>query len=196
MDLEKLTLDRIYEWPKSVRMAAIATICLCLVALSYWLDFRDLLSGMDKNKAYEPILIRQLKEKVIEAQEIHAIRGQRIDVNKFSNELLSKMAGEGSSSQFIADASNAAEDNHLEILSVKPLPIDDKSTYAKAPVKISVTGSYANIAKFLNALVSMPRIITFEEFSLGPKSTENVKELKLDLMVAIYQLPKSLEKEK
>ena len=68
--------------------------------------------------------------------------------------------------------SQAGKDAGLEFLLFQPKPESPKDFYAEIPVDISVSGSYHQVAVFLDKVANLPRIVNIRDIKMVPQSKQ------------------------
>ena len=97
--------------------------------------------------------------------------------------------------------------NGLEFKLIKPEQEERKDFYAELPIRISVTGSYHQLAEFISSVSSLQRIVTLDDFTIsrGSKALPGGKKqdddtLTMDITARTYRyvnepLPEQEEKQ-
>lgn len=70
----------------------------------------------------------------------------------------------------LAGISEAGKDAGLEFLLFQPKPESPKDFYAELPVDISVSGSYHQVAVFMDKVANLPRIVNIRDIKMAPQS--------------------------
>ncbi|HIC91133.1 MAG TPA: hypothetical protein EYP21_03540 [Syntrophaceae bacterium] len=96
----------------------------------------------------------------------------------------------------LTDISNAGRESGLEFLVFKPKPEIQKEFYAEIPIDICVSGSYHNVATFLDRISKLPRIICVTDLSMGEaRPSEQQMILKTKCVMTTYRYVAKLPEE-
>jgi type IV pilus assembly protein PilO len=72
----------------------------------------------------------------------------------------------------LAGISQAGKDAGLDFLLFQPKPESPKDFYAEIPVDISVSGSYHQVAVFLDKVANLPRIVNIRDIKMALQSKQ------------------------
>jgi type IV pilus assembly protein PilO len=78
----------------------------------------------------------------------------------------SKLPQEKEIDKILAETTNKAEDNALQIRTVKTLKTEKNAGYAEMPIEMSLVGDFNNFYQFMLELEKMPRITRMSKMKL------------------------------
>ncbi|MDI9347383.1 MAG: type 4a pilus biogenesis protein PilO [Methylacidiphilales bacterium] len=94
-------------------------------------------------------------------------------------------------SEVLRDITDVAGESDVKIDQFSPGEKEiSKEFYAEQPIKLSISGSYHSLGKFVSELALTPRIITLGDFTLAPSGKSNSlneKILKITVVAKTYR---------
>lgn len=73
--------------------------------------------------------------------------------------------------ELLVDISQTGLQSGLEFELFKPESERPADFYAELPITIKVAGSYHEFGKFVSEVAALPRIVTLQDFSIGPMTS-------------------------
>ena len=166
IQLSELTLDSIGNWPLAVRIAGVLSFSFLLLCVGLWTDTRSQLNLLTENKNQEIELKKQFELKQQSAAGLQTYKLQLEQMDKIFSDLLKQLPGSAEVPGLLEDISKQGLESGLEFHLIKPMPEISKSFYIELPFEITGYGTYHQIADFLSKVSALPRIVTFQDFSI------------------------------
>lgn len=201
IDFSNLTLDNIGSWPKSVRLIAIVAVSILILGLAYWFDTSKQITALDADKAKERTLKEEFEDKQQQAANLQAYQNQLTQMRISFGEMLRQLPGKTEVPSLLEDVSKAGVASGLEFTLFAPQPEVQHDFYAELPIRLSVVGTYHQLATFVSSVASLDRIVTLHDFKISPykeeagatpnKNTANLKKagnvLTMEMVAKTYR---------
>jgi type IV pilus assembly protein PilO len=163
---------KIEELSKPQRIGIYAGVLVLIIGLSVWF----LLYPKHQQ------IGRLEKQLVSVQQELDKAKKNAAELNDWRNKMKKKEAQykqvmralpeKEEIPSLLAGISQAGKDAGLEFLLFQPKPESPKDFYAEIPVDISVSGSYHQVAVFLDKVANLPRIVNIRDIKMTPQSKQ------------------------
>jgi type IV pilus assembly protein PilO len=168
-ELRRLDPKNIGAWPAMVKLAVLALVFATIVAISYFIDWRDQLDGIDAAKAKESTLRETFLAKKKQAIDLEAYRAQLDTIEKSFGTLLKQLPSKSEMEALLTDINQAGLGRGLQFELFRPAPSENVSEfYAELPINIRVTGSYHDIGAFASDVSKLSRIVLLSDINLSP----------------------------
>ncbi len=167
MDLSKLAVLRpilpFPLWQKTV--ALVVGFVLILIAYLYfgWMPIQDDIDRTQKKTDQQQQLFTR-NTRI--AKNLPQKKKEFAKLEKQLNVALNMLPKKSQIPDLLIGVTRAGKDAGLEFSTFKPLPEVKKQFYAEVPVNLSVTGTYRQLAGFLDRVGRMPRIVDVQNLSL------------------------------
>lgn len=172
MDMEELQhhldFNNIGNAPMPVKVGAIITLCVAILAAGLWFDTKVQLETLDKIKAKENTLLSEFKIKANQAAKLDLYKEQLTEMKATFGALLRQLPEKTEVESLIVDVSQTALANGLEVKKFQPSNEIKKGFYAELPIALEVTGTYHELATFISGVAALPRIVTIHNMKLLP----------------------------
>ncbi len=158
----------------SVKKKVVALVVLvCLVGIIFWFFFhsplRDELDGLKKDHAgFQQERADANRRKATYEKD----RTKRDELKKNVAQQLRALPSDAEMSSFLNSLNTQSELVGLEIVSVTPQKEEISKYYAKIPVKLTLEGTFHQLAKFFYLVGSLDRIINIENITFKLKEIE------------------------
>lgn len=187
VDFAELDLNNIGSWPAAVRVLACLIVLIAVLALGYFMHLTDLQEVLDRNKAEEVTLKEQFSSKVRQAANLEEYKEQMKLMEASFEALLRQLPSDTEVPGLLEDITSAGLNSGLEFEEIKLLPEITQPFYIELPIQVKVFGSYHDVATFVSAVASMPRIVTLHDFTIKPVAAGNSSKLAMNVLVKTYR---------
>ncbi len=187
VDFSELDLNNIGSWPAAVRALACLIVLVAVLALGYFMHLTDLQDALDRSKQEELDLKTQFTSKVRQAANLEEYKEQMKLMEASFEALLRQLPSDTEVPGLLEDITSAGINSGLEFEEIKLLPEVVQQFYIELPIQVKVFGSYHDLATFVSAIASMPRIVTLHVFSLKPVTEGNSSRLAMSILVKTYR---------
>jgi len=187
LDINELDFSNIGTWPVAAKAIACFIIFIAVGVAGYFLLLQDVLERLDFSKVEEVRLKDEYAVKAVEAGNLEAYKTQLSEMESSFNVMLRQLPSETEVPALLEDISRAAFSSDLELEELQLLPEVATQFYIELPIQTAVVGEYHNIAAFVSAISSLPRIVTLHDFSIRPVSEEEPTRLHMDILAKTYR---------
>jgi type IV pilus assembly protein PilO len=188
-DLQKindLDFKQTGNWPLPGKIALCAVIFIAIVGADYWFIVKDQYTQLDSVRQQEPKLKQEFEFKSAKAANLDAYRKQLKEMQASFGTLLRQLPGKTEVDSLLRDISQTAQSDGLEQNLFQPQSEVKKDFYAEKPIRMQVTGSFHQLAKFVSDVAALPRIVTLHNISIKPAG-KNSDVLVMNLTAKIYR---------
>jgi len=183
-ELNKLDLKTLADWPLPTKLAALALLCVAIVAAGWWFDWRGGMETLDAAKQKETELRSVFTTKKNQAINLEAYKKQLVDIEQAFGALLKQLPNKQEMDALITDVNQAGLGRGLQFELFKPETETISEFYAETPIRVKVTGGYHDIAAFVSDVSKLSRIVTLQNISMEP-AKDGV--LNMDAVVKTYR---------
>ena len=192
INLKGLTLENIGRWPLFVKTGVFLGISFLIIALGYWLIIRINFVEYKRLSAQEATLKAEFENKQRQLYNLSALREQLHVMRERFTYLLKQLPAENEMPDLLEDISKTGVASGLKFELFAPQSKVVRDFYIELPIKISVVGTYFQLATFISRVAQMTRIVTLHDFSIeGMLSKDHKKvsedELVMNITAKIYQ---------
>lgn len=192
INLNELTLDNIGQWPMPVKVGVIAGISILIVALGYWLIVKSNFEQYATLQTKETTLKSEFESKQHQASNLQAYRNQLQLMNERFGAMLRQLPAKNEMPGLLEEISKTGVASGLKFDLFAPQPEVQHDFYIELPIKITVEGSYMQLAVFMSRVAEMNRIVTLHEFDIEGVSSKDHKivsedELVMSITAKIYR---------
>lgn len=187
VDFAELDLNNIGSWPSVVRGLACLIVFIAVLALGYFMHLTDLRDTLERHEQEESTLKEQFQVKVRQAANLEEYKEQMRLMEASFEALLRQLPSDTEVPGLLEDITSAGLNSGLEFEEIKLLPEVTQQFYIELPIQVKVFGSYHDLATFVSAVASMPRIVTLHDFSIKPVVAGNSSKLAMDILVKTYR---------
>lgn len=178
--------QKVETWPGIMKFAVVI-ILLGVIFVAGWYAVIQ-----EKNEQYESAIAtveslkKEYKEKAKQAVNLPAYREQIAELETLLEAQLRQLPNSNEVANLLDDISFIAQDNGLNLISIKWEPEVQQDIYTELPMSIFVTGTYEQLGSFSADMAALPRIVTIDNFTLNHVKAEkptaetmNILEMKL-----------------
>jgi len=184
LDINKLDLKTLPDWPLPSKLAALALLFAALVAAGWWFDWRGGMETLDVAKQKEVQLRGVFVTKKNQAINLESYKKQLEDIEQAFGALLKQLPNKQEMDALITDVNQAGLGRGLQFDLFKPEAETVTEFYAETPIRVKVTGGYHDVAAFVSDVSKLSRIVTLQNISMVP-TRDGV--LNMDAIVKTYR---------
>lgn len=112
------------------------------------------------------------REKKAIADNLETFKEEVRRLNERLDLALQKLPNNTEIDKILIDVPNLAKEEEMQVTAFKPGKETTQDFYASIPFTLELTGTYSHIAKFIEKVARLPRIIKISDISLKPARTE------------------------
>lgn len=165
-ELRNLDLKDISALPLSVKIVAVALICLLILAAGYYFVISDELDQREAAERQEKTLRDTYLQKKLLAINIDIYRKQMEEMQESFGSLLRQLPNTTEVPDLLVDITQAGLGRGLEFSLFRPEKERPRDFYAELPISLQVSGSYHELALFISDVAALPRIVTFGDINI------------------------------
>ena len=167
-DLRTLNFRDIGSWPLLPKIAALSFIVIAIVALGYFLDWRDQWDALEAAQTEEGKLKDQYTQKKAKAINFELYVQQLNEVEQSFGALVKQLPNRSEIDALLTDINQAGLGRGLQFELFKPAAQEKMADfYAELPIKIKITGTYHDMGAFASDVAQLPRIVTLNDIVIA-----------------------------
>lgn len=186
-DLNNLDFSNTGSWPLVARMAMIVIILVAVIGAGYWFEIKKQQVKLTQLEGKETKLKQEFEFKAARASNLQAYKDQLEDMRKTFGTLLRQLPGKTEIPSLLRDISQTAQADGLQQDLFQPQSEVTKDFYAEKPIKISLTGTFHQLAQFASDVAALPRIVTLHDIVIRPMHADDANDLKMDVTAKTYR---------
>jgi type IV pilus assembly protein PilO len=187
-ELQNLDINDVGRWPLVFRAAVIAIVFVVVVGFGiYWFVIEDKAPQLQRERDTEETLRVTFENKQKKAANYDAYKSQLAQMEQSFGTMLRQLPGETEIPSLIVDVSQTGLAAGLQEKLFQPQDEIRKDFYAEKPIKITLSGGYHEIAKFVSGVAALPRIVTLHDINITPNAADNYDELTLAVTAKTYR---------
>jgi type IV pilus assembly protein PilO len=187
-ELKNLDINDVGRWPLVFRAAVISIVFVVVVGLGiYWFIIEDKAPQLQREQETEETLRVTFENKQKKAANYDAYKSQLAQMEQSFGTMLRQLPGETEIPSLIVDVSQTGLAAGLQEKLFQPQSEIRKDFYAEKPIKITLSGGYHEIAKFVSGVASLPRIVTLHDINISPDASDNFDHLTLAVTAKTYR---------
>jgi type IV pilus assembly protein PilO len=183
INLSELTLENVGQWPFLVKIGSVVLVSLLIIGLGYWFIIKDNFALLSKLQAQEVTLRTEFESKQHQAANLQAYRNQLQLMNERFGAMLKLLPAKNEMPGLLEEISKTGVTVGLKFDLFAPQPEIKHDFYIEVPIKITVVGTYMQLATFLSRVAEMSRIVTLHEFNISGLSSKDAKTTSEDILV-------------
>ena len=187
-EIQSLDINDVGRWPLAFRAAVIAIVFVVVVGFGvYWFIIEDKAPQLQRDRATEETLRVTFENKQKKAANYDAYKSQLSQMEQSFGTMLRQLPGETEIPSLIVDVSQTGLAAGLQEKLFQPQAEIRKDFYAEKPIKITLSGGYHEIAKFVSGVAALPRIVTLHDINITPDASDNYDNLTLAVTAKTYR---------
>jgi len=187
-ELQALDINDVGRWTLMFRAGVIAIVFVVVVGFGiYWFIIQDKQPVLQRERATEETLRVTFENKQKKAANYDAYKAQLSQMEQQFGTMLRQLPGKTEIPSLIVDVSQTGLAAGLQEKLFQPQAEVRKDFYAEKPIKITLSGGYHEIAKFVSGVAALPRIVTLHDINITPDASEGFDQLTLAVTAKTYR---------
>lgn len=167
-ELRNLNLRNIGNWPVLPKVLALLGIVAVIVALGYFLDWKDQWETLEGVQAEEGKLKVQYAEKKAKAINFELYVQQLNEVEQSFGALVKQLPNRSEIDALLTDINQAGLGRGLQFELFRPAAQEKMAEfYAELPIRLRITGTYHDMGAFASDIAQLPRIVTLNDLAIS-----------------------------
>ncbi|TDQ35486.1 type 4a pilus biogenesis protein PilO [Thiopseudomonas denitrificans] len=187
IDFNDLDLNNLGSWPAPVKVISAILLLVIVLVAGYFMHVQDLQDELTRQQAEEVTLKQQFESKVRQAANLEAYKEQMVLMEASFDKLLRQLPSDTEVPGLLEDITSAGLNSGLEFEEIRLLQEVAQQFYIELPIQIKVVGGYHELATFVSAVASMPRIVTLHDFQIVPDKSGSASRLAMNIQVKTYR---------
>lgn len=187
-DLRALDANDVGRWPLLFRGLAIGLIFVIVTAAAtYYTVIKQKVPVLEAAQQEEQKLRGAFELKQRKAANFEAYKSQLAEIEQSFGAMLRQLPGKTEVPSLLVDISQTGLAAGLQEELFKPQGEQVREFYAELPIQIRLTGTYQELARFINDVAALPRIVTVHDISLKGRQDLPPGDLVMDLTAKTYR---------
>ncbi|MDX5371599.1 MAG: type 4a pilus biogenesis protein PilO [Pseudomonadaceae bacterium] len=187
VELSELDVNNLGSWPLPVKVITCLLLLIAGLGLGYYFYLQDLQTQLQQQQAQEATLKQQFSTKAAQAANLEAYKVQMKEMEESFGMLLRQLPSDTEVPGLLEDITRTGLESGLEFEEIKLQPESVQQFYIELPIQVSVVGTYHDLATFVSAVASLPRIVTLHDFEIKQSKDENTSRLAMSVLAKTYR---------
>ncbi|MBX9296453.1 type 4a pilus biogenesis protein PilO [Chromobacterium vaccinii] len=174
------------NWPLQAQMLMLFLLLLLVVGLGYFFVLGEQLDKLNQSRQQEATLKQTFIDKKRQAVNLDALEQQLKEIDASFGALLKQLPTKSDMDTLLTEINQAGIGRGLQFDLFKPGAETRTAEMAEVPITIRLTGSYNDLAAFVNDIAQLSRIVTIGEISLTPSGNKDSR-LIMDATARTYR---------
>ncbi|AVG14654.1 MULTISPECIES: type 4a pilus biogenesis protein PilO [Chromobacteriaceae] len=174
------------NWPLQAQMLMLFLLLLLVVGLGYFFVLGEQLDKLGQSRLQEATLKQTFIDKKRQAVNLDALEQQLKEIDASFGALLKQLPTKSDMDTLLTEINQAGIGRGLQFDLFKPGTETRTAEMAEVPITIRLTGSYNDLAAFVNDIAQLSRIVTIGEINLTPGSGKD-NRLIMDATARTYR---------
>lgn len=183
------------QWPLLPKIVTWAFVALIMVALGWFLLLSTAHEELDSERAKEPTLKADYRNKLGQAVNLAELRKQKLQVEEYVTQLEKQLPGKAEMDALLSDINQAGLGRGLQFELFKPGQVVVKDYYAELPISIKLSGRYHDMGAFAGDISNLSRIVTLHNLNItsAPKDSSGALVMEATARTYRYLDPNEVE---
>ena len=188
------TLDKIVEAPASTK-AAVLVIVMGLVA-GYWytMYYGDVVTNVSRAAKRTPSLNKQLRQQKKIAKNLEKFKAEISKLEQARDSMRDRLPDSAKIAGLLQEIESQAKVVGLQVENFRRNPDEEETLYARIPVKMTLVGTFHQVATFFYYLGELKRIVNVENITIVTAvrdETKNIIRAECQASTFMYLRPKT-----
>ncbi|KUM02006.1 type 4a pilus biogenesis protein PilO [Chromobacterium subtsugae] len=174
------------NWPLQAQALMLAILTLLVAGLGYFFVLGDQLDHLNQARLQEAQLKQTFVDKKRQAVNLDALQQQLREIDASFGALLKQLPTKSDMDTLLTEINQAGLGRGLQFELFKPGSESRSAEMAEVPISIRLSGSYNDLAAFVNDVAQLSRIVTISDISLNPGGGKD-NRLTMDATARTYR---------
>ncbi|KMN50631.1 pilus assembly protein PilO [Chromobacterium violaceum] len=156
------------NWPLQAQGLMMFLLLLVVVGLGYFFVLGEQLDKLNQSRQQEATLKQTFVDKKRQAVNLDALEQQLKEIDASFGALLKQLPTKSDMDTLLTEINQAGIGRGLQFDLFKPGGETRTAEMAEVPITLRLTGTYNDLAAFVNDVAQLSRIVTIGEISLTP----------------------------
>ena len=164
------------QWPVLPKLGTWALMAAAVVTVGWFLLLSDANQELEAERAKEPTLKSDYRNKLAQAVNLSELRKQKLQVEEYVTQLEKQLPGKAEMDALLSDINTAGLGRGLQFELFRHGQVVVRDYYAELPISIKVTGRYHDIGAFAADVANLSRIVTLHNMNISAAKDAAGKE--------------------
>jgi type IV pilus assembly protein PilO len=155
------------QWPMLPKILTWMAVAIAMIVVGWFLLLSTAHDELDAERAKEPTLKADYRNKLGQAVNLAELRKQKLQVEEYVTQLEKQLPGKAEMDALLSDINQAGLGRGLQFELFRPGQVVVKDYYAELPIAIRVSGRYHDIGSFAGDIANLSRIVTLHNMTIG-----------------------------
>lgn len=184
-DLNNIDWENMGGWPVPGKIVFCVLIFIAVLAGGYFGLVSEKITSLSMAEQREVTLKKDFESKAFRVANLDAYKAQMIEMEEGFGTLLKQLPRETEVPGLLEDISSAAMNAGINLSDLSLQKDVRTEFYIEKPINIAATGGYHEMAAFVSAVASLPRIVTLHDFTIDRDGKDG--KLKMNIQAKTYQ---------
>jgi type IV pilus assembly protein PilO len=175
------------QWPLLPKIFTWGAVAAVMVALGWFLLLAASHDELEVERAKEPTLKAEYRNKLAQAVNLAELRKQKLRVEEYVNQLEKQLPGKAEMDALLSDINQAGLGRGLQFELFRPGQVVVKDYYAELPISIKVSGRYHDIGAFTSDIANLSRIVTLHNLNITTPQRDAGGVLSMEATARTYR---------
>jgi len=174
------------QWPMLPKALTWLALAIAMVVVGWFLLLSTAHDELDAERAKEPALKTDYRNKLGQAVNLAELRKQKLQVEEYVTQLEKQLPGKAEMDALLSDINQAGLGRGLQFELFRPGQVVVKDYYAELPIAIRVSGRYHDIGSFAGDVANLSRIVTLHNMTIT-SPPNSAGQLAMDATARTYR---------
>jgi len=175
------------QWPMLPKVVTWVFVAVIMVVLGWFLLLSSAHDELDTERAKEPTLKADYRNKLGQAVNLAELRKQKLQVEEYVTQLEKQLPGKAEMDALLSDINQAGLGRGLQFELFKPGQVLVKDYYAELPISIKVSGRYHDMGAFAGDIANLSRIVTLHNLNITTAPKDSAGALAMEAIARTYR---------
>ena len=181
------------QWPILPKALTWTAVAIVMVVLGWFLLLSTAHDELDAERAKEPTLKKDYRDKLGQAVNLAELRKQKLQVEEYVTQLEKQLPGKAEMDALLSDINQAGLGRGLQFELFRPGQVLVKDYYAELPISIKVSGRYHDIGSFASDIANLSRIVTLHNLNIASSTRDASGALAMEATARTYRYLDAIE---
>ena len=189
-----ITLDKIVEAPTSTKAAVLVVIMGLVAAYWYTMYYGDTVANVARAAKRTPTLNKQLRQQKEIEKNLEKFKAEISKLEQARDSMRDRLPDSAKIAGLLQEIESQAKVVGLQVENFKRSPDEEEKLYARIPVKMTLVGTFHQVATFFYYLGELKRIVNVEDITIVTElrdETKNVIRAECQASTFMYLRPKA-----
>lgn len=175
------------QWPLLPKVVVWSLLAVAMVVAGWFLLLSTAQDELDAERAREPGLKDNYRNKLGQAVNLEELRKQKLQVEEYVLQLEKQLPGKAEMAALLSDINQAGLGRGLQFELFRPGQVVVRDYYAELPISIKVSGRFHDMGSFAADIANLSRIVTLHNMNIVGVRTDPAGNLSMEAVARTYR---------